>query len=96
MAVCESSGGTLSFQLQLCRFPNPSGLEVVNGNLFRETAASGASETGNPGVHGFGSLEQGYLEGSNVDLNEELVELTRIRNACRALVKVARARQHAF
>jgi flagellar basal-body rod protein FlgG len=90
---CNSSGGTQSFQVQLCRFSNPSGLEAIQGNLFKETTASGAFEAFNPGENSFATLMQGYLENSNVNISEEMYELARVRNACKALIEVAKARR---
>lgn len=69
------AAGATNFQVQLTRFNNPSGLEALGGNLFRETLASGAPETGNPGENGFGELSQGFLEMSNVKVVEEMVKL---------------------
>jgi flagellar basal-body rod protein FlgG len=71
----QSSGGTQSFRLTLTRFANPSGLQSLGGNLYAETAASGAPETGQPGEQGFGSTVQGYAEASNVNIVEEMVNL---------------------
>ncbi len=62
-------------QLTLARFANPPGLQAIGGNLFLETAASGAPTTGNPSSDGLGMLEQGFLEGSNVNVAEELVSM---------------------
>jgi flagellar basal-body rod protein FlgG len=67
--------GTTSFQIQLVRFANPTGLENAGGNLYVETTASGTPELGNPGEQGFGSLVQGYLEGSNVNVVNEMVSM---------------------
>src|SRR6266700_1179898 len=61
----SSSSGTQSFRVQLVRFSNPSGLESMGRNLYRDNAASGQPELGNPGESGFGDLAQGYLEISN-------------------------------
>ena len=71
----QSSNGTQSFRLTLTRFANPSGLQSLGGNLYSETAASGAPETGQPGEQGFGSTVQGYAEASNVNIVEEMVNL---------------------
>jgi len=73
----KGSGGTQSFQVQLVRFANPAGLEAMGGNLFRETDASGAPEMGTPGDNGLGlgTLQQGYLEMSNVKVVEEMVNM---------------------
>ncbi len=71
----NGSSGKQTFKVQLVRFNNPSGLEAVGRNLYRETTASGTAETGNPGENGFGTLQQGYLELSNVKVVEEMVNL---------------------
>jgi len=71
----DGANGPTSFRVQLVRFNNPSGLESVGHNLFRETKASGTAELGNPGENGFGGLEQGFLEMSNVKVVEEMVNL---------------------
>lgn len=61
--------------LQLARFNNANGLKSLGSNLFEETTASGTPTLGNPGQDGFGRLEQGYLEMSNVNVVEEMVNL---------------------
>jgi len=71
----QSNSGTQSFRLTLARFANPSGLQSLGGNQYSETAASGTPETGAPGEGGFGSVIQGYIEGSNVNIVEEMVNL---------------------
>ncbi len=67
----SQSGG----QFQLARFPNPGGLRALGGNVFQQTEASGQAEIGVPGENGFGSLEQGYLEMSNVNVVQEMVNM---------------------
>ena len=62
-------------QLVISDFINPSGLEPIGQNLYTETAVSGAPVQGNPGVDGLGSIIQGSLETSNVNVTEELVNL---------------------
>ena len=62
-------------QLQLATFVNPAGLESVGRNLFRETAASGQATLAAPGAQGNGTVKQGYVEGSNVNVVEELVNM---------------------
>ncbi|HFQ80799.1 MAG TPA: flagellar basal-body rod protein FlgG [Desulfobacterales bacterium] len=64
-----------SVQLTLVRFVNPAGLKSVGSNLFAETTASGAPVEDNPGSNGMGSLAQHFLETSNVDVSEEMVNL---------------------
>jgi flagellar basal-body rod protein FlgG len=65
--------GTQTFRIQLVRFTNPSGLQSIGGSLFLETPASGVPEIGSPGENGFGTVMQGYLETSNVNVVEEMV-----------------------
>ncbi|MCI0541968.1 MAG: flagellar basal-body rod protein FlgG, partial [Verrucomicrobiales bacterium] len=71
----SGANGAQTFRVNLARFANPSGLESMGRNLFRETAASGTAEVGNAGENGFGTLAQGYLEMSNVKVVEEMVNL---------------------
>jgi flagellar basal-body rod protein FlgG len=66
---------TASGQLTLYSFSNPSGLLSIGGNKFRTTASSGDPVEGNPGVDGMGTVAQGYLEMSNVDVVEEMVNM---------------------
>jgi flagellar basal-body rod protein FlgG len=66
---------TITGQLQLTRFINPSGLDSMGGNVFRQTPASGEEITNNPGVNGNGTLIQNFLERSNVEVVNELVNL---------------------
>lgn len=69
------ASGNQSFRVQLVRFANPSGLQSLGRNLFKETTASGPAELGNPGENGIGQLQQGYLEMSNVKVVEEMVNM---------------------
>lgn len=62
-------------QLTLTSFVNPAGLLALGDNLFQETAASGAANEGRPGDGAFGKLKQGELEGSNVQVVEEMVDM---------------------
>ena len=62
-------------QLELATFVNQGGLEAIGDNLFMETAASGPANTGAPGDPGFGQLNQGYTESSNVDAVAEVTAL---------------------
>lgn len=68
-------------QLQLASFVNPSGLEPRGQNLYVETASSGAPASGAPGADGLGQLLQGYVEGSNVNVVEELVSMIATQRA---------------
>ena len=67
--------------LQLADFVNPSGLQAMGGNLFRETPASGAPQVGTPSENGLGALLQGTLETSNVSVVEELVNMVSTQRA---------------
>ena len=71
----KGSSGTQTFRVNLVRFGNPAGLEPIGRNLYRETSASGTPEIGNAGENGFGTIEHGYLEMSNVKVVEEMVNL---------------------
>lgn len=68
-------------QVQLAMFPNDAGLESVGGNLYVETAASGAPIVGNPGGDGFGLIEQGSIEQSNVNVVAEITNLITAQRA---------------
>jgi len=72
-----SSLGTL----QLADFINPAGLQPKGQNLYLETVASGSPQVGDPGLDGIGTLEQGSLEGSNVNVVEELVSMIETQRA---------------
>ncbi|MEK8023410.1 MAG: flagellar basal-body rod protein FlgG [Candidatus Hydrogenedentota bacterium] len=61
--------------IQLTNFVNPAGLQALGTNTYRETAASGPPLTGNPGQNGTGALRQGFIEISNVNVAEELIDL---------------------
>ena len=62
-------------QLQLATFVNATGLQSMGENLFGETAASGAPQVNNPGTNGLGALNQSFIETSNVNVAEELVNM---------------------
>lgn len=67
--------------LQIADFINPAGLQAEGQNLFMETAASGPPVFGTPGLDGLGTLDQGALEGSNVNVVEELVSMIETQRA---------------
>jgi flagellar basal-body rod protein FlgG len=67
--------------LQLATFVNPAGLESKGENLFVETGASGTASTNTPGTNGSGVLLQGYVETSNVNVVEELVNMIQTQRA---------------
>lgn len=62
-------------EVTLVRFINPAGLHATGKNLFVQTAASGEPILGTPGLEGFGTIAQGFLEASNVQVVEEMVKL---------------------
>jgi flagellar basal-body rod protein FlgG len=68
-------------QLQIATFVNPGGLDPMGGNLFAESASSGTPNAGAPGASGHGSLRQGFVEGSNVNVVEELVSMIATQRA---------------
>jgi len=67
--------------LQLADFINPAGLQDVGGNLAVESASSGTAQAANPGLNGLGTLVQGSLESSNVNVVEELVNMIETQRA---------------
>ncbi|RJQ48003.1 MAG: flagellar basal-body rod protein FlgG [Gammaproteobacteria bacterium] len=67
--------------VQLADFVNPAGLQPVGENLFLESTASGSPQTGTPGQSGLGTLVQGSLESSNVNVVEELVNMIEAQRA---------------
>ncbi len=87
----RGSSGTQSFKVSLVRFVNPAGLEPVGRNLYRETPASGTPEIGNAGENGFGSMQQGYLEMSNVKVVEEMVNMIVAQRAYEVSAKAVQA-----
>jgi len=68
-------------QIELARFVNPSGLESLGENLYAQTAASGQPMTGHGQEDGFGSVLQGTLETSNVEVVEEMVDMIAAQRA---------------
>ncbi len=67
--------------LTLTDFINPAGLQAKGENLFAETTASGPAQNGTPGLNGLGTVVQGSLEGSNVNVVEELVAMIETQRA---------------
>jgi len=92
-SVTIGSDGTVSVALpgqaapaqigtvQTADFINPAGLEPRGENLYVETASSGAPQTGTPGLNGLGTITQGSLESSNVNVVEELVNMIETQRA---------------
>jgi flagellar basal-body rod protein FlgG len=77
----QGTSGTQSFRIQLARFANPAGLQSLGGNIYQETAASGTAELQNPGDNGVGTITQGFLEGSNVNIVDEMVNMIQAQRA---------------
>ena len=92
-SITIGSDGTVSAQLQgsasptqigtvqLADFVNPAGLEPRGENLYLESASSGAPQTGTPGLTGLGTISQGSVETSNVNVVEELVNMIEAQRA---------------
>jgi flagellar basal-body rod protein FlgG len=78
-------------QLTLASFANEAGLAPLGDNLFQETPASGAANIGVPGDLGYATVEQGYLENSNVDPVKEITELISAQRAYEMNSKVIQA-----
>ena len=80
--VTDASGTqSVVGNIQLARFPNPSGLSSEGDNLLAETEASGTPTTGTAGESGFGIIQSGFLEKSNVQMITELVNLITAQRA---------------
>src|SRR6185437_441915 len=79
-------------QIQLATFTNPGGLNSIGNNLFLATAASGDAITGNPGgSEGIGTIQQGALEGSNVNVVDEFIQMVLAQRSYEANSRVVRA-----
>jgi flagellar basal-body rod protein FlgG len=79
--VAGNAAPTQVGSLQLADFINTAGLQPIGNNLFLETAASGTPQPGNPGLNGLGTLIQGSVESSNVNVVEELVNMIETQRA---------------
>jgi flagellar basal-body rod protein FlgG len=79
-------------QIQLATFPNAGGLEQVGSNLLKQTLSSGDAVLGNPGgTEGMGTLQQNYLENSNVDIVTMFVQMVLAQRAYESNSKVIKA-----
>ncbi|TSA48426.1 MAG: flagellar basal-body rod protein FlgG [Nitrosomonadales bacterium] len=67
--------------IQLSNFINPAGLESLGDNLYAETVASGTPNTSNPGVNGLGTINQNFVETSNVNVVEEMINMIQAQRA---------------
>jgi flagellar basal-body rod protein FlgG len=107
--VTIGSDGTVSVQLpgqqqaqqvgtiQLATFANPGGLNSIGGNLLRETTASGNPIAGTPGgAEGLGTIQQGALESSNVDVVGEFIEMILAQRSYEANSRVVHAADQMF
>jgi flagellar basal-body rod protein FlgG len=103
-SVTIASDGTVSYtqpgqtavqtagQIQLANFTNPGGLNSLGNGLFTPTDASGDPTLGNPGgQEGLGTLQQGYVESSNVSVVEEFINMITSQRAYEASTKVVKA-----
>ncbi len=78
-------------RIELARFANPAGLQAIGDNMLVETASSGAPQVGAAGLEGRGSLRGGMLEGSNVNVVEELVDMIETQRAYEVNSKMIQA-----
>ena len=78
-------------QIQFALFPNDAGLEALGDNLLKDTEASGKAVVGNPGDTGYGEIEQGALETSNVNIVQEITSLIQAQRAYEMNSKVIQA-----
>lgn len=82
VTITNTGGKTTQLgRIELARFINPSGLEAVGQNLYTETSASGDPMRGTPQSTNFGSLLQGSLESSNVDIVQEMTDMISAQRA---------------
>lgn len=84
-------GDTELARIELASFANPAGLSALGDNLFGATDQSGDATLGAPGENGVGQLQQGFLEGSNVRLIDELLGLILAQRAYELNAKVVQA-----
>jgi flagellar basal-body rod protein FlgG len=80
-----------SGRIELATFPNPGGLTAIGDNLYSVTEQSGTAVPGTPGQAGLGAVRQGFLEGSNVSLIDELLGLVLAQRAYELNAKVVQA-----
>ena len=75
VSVIQNGVPSVVGNITLGRFANQGGLQPIGQNLFRETQASGPATISTPGLEGFGTIKSGFLEMSNVNVVEELVNM---------------------
>jgi flagellar basal-body rod protein FlgG len=91
VAIQGQTAPTTVGQIQIAVFPNEAGLEARGENLFLQTSASGAPVAGNPGITGFGTVVQGFVETSNVNIVSEITNLITAQRAYEMNSKVISA-----
>lgn len=79
--IAGQTAPTTAGQIQLAAFANPAGLDSQGDNMFLQTAASGAPVTGTASTTGFGSIMQGFIETSNVNVVTEITNLITAQRA---------------
>jgi flagellar basal-body rod protein FlgG len=91
VTVAGSAEASEVGKIEISRFINPAGLQALGNNLYGETAASGSAQTGPAGLEGRGSVRQGALESSNVNVVEELVDMIETQRAYEVNSKMVQA-----
>ena len=91
VSIAGQAQATEAGRIELARFTNPAGLLAVGDNMLVETAASGAPQVGPAGQEGRGVLRAGMLEGSNVNVVEELVDMIETQRAYEVNSKMIKA-----
>tara|TARA_R110002074_G_scaffold399983_1_gene594326 strand:+ start:554 stop:1339 length:786 start_codon:yes stop_codon:yes gene_type:complete len=81
VSLRDDTGVTQVGEITTVDFINPQGLKAIGNNLYRETEASGNPLIGTPGIGGYGEINQGMLEQSNVDTVKELVDMITVQRA---------------
>jgi flagellar basal-body rod protein FlgG len=81
IVLAGDSSPTQVGSIETADFINPGGLQPIGDNLYVESVSSGASTVGTPGLDGFGSIRQGYVESSNVNVVEELINMIEVQRA---------------
>ena len=91
VAIMDDNTTTELGRITLVKFINPAGLKRIGNNLYVKTDASGDPIEANPGTQGLGILRQGFLEASNVDIVEEMINLITAQRAYEFNAKAIRA-----
>ncbi len=82
LSVVDTDGNTVDLgTIELAKFVNPGGLKAIGNNQYLETEESGVPFLGQPNTEDFGELQQGYLESSNVDIVQEMVNMITAQRA---------------